>query len=90
MSLSENSQSQNGWVEGLENSINELPLRKLKYSDFEGIEVIGSGSFGKVYKASSKNIKKTVAIKKVKIFDETSANIFLNEVFHFITYIVII
>ena len=64
-----------GRVERLREQMEGLPaeqlkeeeeLPKIKYSDLELVERVGSGGFGEVFKGQWKSKDKTVAIKKFK------------------------
>ena len=44
----------------------EEELPKIKYSDLEFVETVGSGGFGEVFKGQWKSKDKPVAIKKFK------------------------
>ena len=60
-------------------------MNYMQYSDFEEIKEIGSGGYGSVYTAKYKeyseveHMKKTVVLKRIKSFDETT-ELFISEV----------
>ncbi|CAG8564656.1 15705_t:CDS:2 [Acaulospora morrowiae] len=67
------------WVDELERSINNLKLEVYDYDNFENFNLIGEGSFGKVYKAVIKTTKMTVAMKNINVDNKEAAEAFINE-----------
>ncbi|CAG8768547.1 1097_t:CDS:1, partial [Ambispora leptoticha] len=53
--------------------------QKFEYDSFEDMTKIGKGGFGSVYKAYSKDIKQTVALKTLDYEYEYSFDIFIRE-----------
>jgi serine/threonine protein kinase len=67
----------NVYINWLENSIAEEHIKYFEYSEFKNLKIIGSGAFGKVFRASWKNTDRIFALKK---FDEIALKEVVNEV----------
>ncbi|EXX62330.1 hypothetical protein RirG_162680 [Rhizophagus irregularis DAOM 197198w] len=57
----------------IEISLSNKHIKYYNYKDFFNFEVIGSGGFGKVYRANWKNPRNTLALKSLN--DYTAKNI---------------
>ena len=58
-------------VDWLERSIKEEYFNYYEYSDFKNIQLIGRGSFGKVFRANWKDTNTTLALKSFDDCDST-------------------
>jgi hypothetical protein len=70
----------NEWINWIEESIEKKQIRYYDYNHFNNIQEIGSGSFGKVYRANWKNSHSYLALKSFFKFNDTAREI-VNEVF---------
>ncbi|RGB42652.1 kinase-like domain-containing protein [Rhizophagus diaphanus] len=59
----QNTENTNEWINWIEEAVDKEHLNHYEYNQFTNIQVIGSGSFGKVYRANWKNTKKQLALK---------------------------
>ncbi|CAG8668555.1 7001_t:CDS:2 [Funneliformis caledonium] len=64
----------------LQEAIDNEHIKYQRYSTFENKERIGQGSMGEVYKATSTEFQKTVALKKFKISSKFTINEIINEI----------
>jgi hypothetical protein len=55
--------SNNEWINWIEESIAKKQIKYYDYKNFNNIQEIGSGSFGKVYRANWKNSHSCLALK---------------------------
>jgi hypothetical protein len=69
----------NGWINWIENSIAKNQIKYYDYKHFNNIQEIGSGSFGKIYRANWKNSIDYLALKSFFNFNITAEEI-VNEV----------
>lgn len=61
----------NYYVNWLERSITEEHIELYEYSDFENIQLIGSGAYGNVYRANRKNSSRIFALKSFNYEKQT-------------------
>ncbi|GBB93565.1 hypothetical protein RclHR1_21990003 [Rhizophagus clarus] len=54
------------WINWIEEAISKKHIKYYDYKNFSNFEVIGSGAFGKVYRAKWKNSRKILALKSLK------------------------
>ncbi|PKY58364.1 hypothetical protein RhiirA4_480216 [Rhizophagus irregularis] len=54
---------QNEWIKWIEEAIDKELLNYYEYNDFRNFQEIGTGGFGKVYRANLKNLEKCFALK---------------------------
>ncbi|CAB4395985.1 unnamed protein product [Rhizophagus irregularis] len=59
----QNTENTNEWINWIEEAIDKEHLNHYEYNQFTNIQEIGSGGFGKVYRANWKNTKKQLALK---------------------------
>ncbi|PKY25282.1 kinase-like protein [Rhizophagus irregularis] len=59
----QNTKNTNEWVNWIQEAIDKEHLNYYEYNQFTNIQEIGSGGFGKVYRANWKNTKKQLALK---------------------------
>ena len=70
----------NYYINWLEKSISEEYITYYKYSDFENVESIGSGSFGSVVRATWKNTDSYFALKSFFNLDNAAIKELAHEV----------
>ena len=58
-----NTENTNEWINWIEEAIVKEHLKLYEYNQFSNIQEIGSGVFGKVYRANWKNLEKNFALK---------------------------
>ena len=64
----------NEWVNWIEEAVSKGYLKYYEYKDFKNIEEIGSGAFGKVYRAIWKNNSNNyLALKSLSNLNNTAA-----------------
>lgn len=73
------SNESNVYLDWLERSISEENIAYYKYSEFKDLILIGSGSFGSVYRANWRNIDNIYALKTFNN-DKTTLKEVVNEV----------
>jgi hypothetical protein len=56
-------QNTNEWIDWIEEAIVKEHINYYEYKQFNNFQEIGSGSFGKVYRANWKNLEKNFALK---------------------------
>ncbi|CAB4437561.1 unnamed protein product [Rhizophagus irregularis] len=59
----QNTENTNEWINWIEEAVDKEHLNHYEYNQFTNIQEIGSGGFGKVYRANWKNTKKTISVK---------------------------
>src|ERR1043166_8556078 len=63
MSRLENSENSNEWINWIEEAISRKLIKYYEYEHFRDFKEIGSGSFGKVYRASWRGPHRYLALK---------------------------
>ncbi|UZO03976.1 uncharacterized protein OCT59_024375 [Rhizophagus irregularis] len=58
-----NTENTNEWINWIEEAVDKEHLNYYQYNQFTNIQEIGTGGFGKVYRANWKNTKKQLALK---------------------------
>ncbi|GBC47673.2 kinase-like domain-containing protein [Rhizophagus irregularis DAOM 181602=DAOM 197198] len=58
-----NTENTNEWIKWIEEAIDKELLNYYEYNDFRNFQEIGTGGFGKVYRANLKNLEKCFALK---------------------------
>ena len=76
----QDSENANEWINWIEEAISKEYLRYYDYKDFNNFEVIGSGGFGKVYRAKWKNFENYLALKSFFHLDNVTAKEIVHEV----------
>ncbi|CAB4395977.1 unnamed protein product [Rhizophagus irregularis] len=56
-------ENKNEWINWIEETIDKNQLKYYKYDEFNNFQEIGTGGFGKVYRANWKNLDKYFALK---------------------------
>ncbi|RIA78891.1 kinase-like domain-containing protein, partial [Glomus cerebriforme] len=59
----QNTENKNEWINWIEDAINKNHIKYYKYNRFSNIQEIGSGAFGKVFRANWKNFEHHLALK---------------------------
>ena len=75
--ITENS---NEWINWIEEAISKKLIRYYEYEHFHSIQEIGSGGFGKVYRANWKNLDKYLALKSFFNYSNAMAKEIVQEV----------
>ena len=70
----------NEWVIWIEEAIAKNYFKYYEYNHFSNIQEIGSGGFGKVYRANWKNSNKCLALKSFTSLNNTTAKEIVHEV----------
>ena len=70
----------NEWVNWIEEAINKEYFKFYEYKQFNNIEQIGAGSFGKVFRANWRNLEKYFALKSFFNLDNTTVKEIVREV----------
>jgi serine/threonine protein kinase len=73
----------NEWVNWIEEAVSKGYLKYYEYKDFKNIEEIGSGGFGKVYRAKWKNFENYLALKYFFNINNGTAKEIVHEVNYF-------
>jgi hypothetical protein len=55
--------NKNEWITWIEESVDKNQLKYYEYKEFNNFQEIGTGGFGKVYRANWKNLEKHFALK---------------------------
>ena len=61
----------NEWINWIEEAIKNNYFKYYEYNHFSNIQVVGSGGFGKVYRANWKNSRNYMALKSFINFNNT-------------------
>src|SRR5438045_1354960 len=72
----------NVWLNWIEEAIAKEYLKYYEYNDFNNIEAIGSGGFGKVYRAKWKNSENYLALKSFFNIDNVTMKEIVREVIY--------
>jgi hypothetical protein len=72
--------SNNEWINWIEEAITKNYFKYYEYNHFNNIEEIGSGSFGKAYRAKWKNSHCYLALKTFFNFNNITIKEVVNEV----------
>ena len=70
----------NEWINWIDDAISRNLVKYYEYNHFYNIKEIGSGSFGKVYRANWKNSNKYLALKSFTSFNNVTAKEIVKEV----------
>src|ERR1043166_1761932 len=87
--MSENSDN-NKWVDWIEDGISKKHIKYYERENFSNIQEIGSGGFGRVYRANWKNSHRFLALKSFFNFDSNTAKEIVHEVIIIYIFIFII
>uniref|UniRef100_U9V569 Protein kinase domain-containing protein n=1 Tax=Rhizophagus irregularis (strain DAOM 181602 / DAOM 197198 / MUCL 43194) TaxID=747089 RepID=U9V569_RHIID len=75
----ENTENTNEWINWIEEAISKGYYRFYEYKHFNNIQIIGTGGFGKVYRADWKNSGQYLALKSFFNFDSVTAREIVHE-----------
>ena len=75
-----NFENTNEWIDWIEEAASKEYFRYYEYKHFNNIHKIGSGSFGKVYRANWKSSYSYLALKSFFNFNNITAKEIINEV----------
>ncbi|CAB4477922.1 unnamed protein product [Rhizophagus irregularis] len=75
----QNTKNANEWVNWIEESISKEYYRFYEFEHFSNIQIIGTGGFGKVYRASWKNSEQYLALKSFFNIDNVTAKEIVHE-----------
>ncbi|EXX64757.1 uncharacterized protein OCT59_007099 [Rhizophagus irregularis] len=75
----QNTKNTNEWVNWIEESISREYYRFYEHEHFSNIQIIGTGGFGKVYRASWKNSEQYLALKSFFNIDNVTAKEIVHE-----------
>jgi hypothetical protein len=70
----------NEWVDWIEEAIERKYFKYYEYKNFSNVEVIGSGSFGTVYRANWRNSSYYLALKSFHNYNSITVKEVVNEV----------
>jgi hypothetical protein len=76
MTHAENS---NEWIEWIEEAISKNLVKYYDYKHFHDFQIVGSGGFGKVFRAKWKNSHKYLALKSFYNFNNDMAKEIVQE-----------
>ena len=78
----QDAENSNEWINWIEVAIAEEYLKYYEYKNFSNIKEIGSGSFGKVFRANRKNSEKYFALKSFFNLDNATVKEIVREVIY--------
>ena len=70
----------NEWINWIEEAIDKEHLKYYEYKQFNNLQQIGAGAFGKVYRANWKNLKQYLALKSFFNLDNITMKEIVREV----------
>jgi hypothetical protein len=70
------------WINWIEEAITKKYLKYYEFKHFNGIEVVGSGTFGKVFRAKWKNFENHLALKSFFNLNNSTAKEIVHEVIY--------
>ena len=73
-------QNTNEWVDWIEDAIAKNHIKHYEYNHFSNFQEIGSGGFGKVFRANWKNHEQHLALKSFFNLNNTTAKEIVTEV----------
>ncbi|CAB5358196.1 unnamed protein product [Rhizophagus irregularis] len=75
----QNSENSNEWINWIDEAIAKEHLKFYEYNQFNNFQQIGVGGFGKVYRASWKNLEKHLALKSFFSLDNITVKEIVRE-----------
>jgi serine/threonine protein kinase len=75
-----NTENTNEWTNWIEEAIGKEYFKCYEYRHFNNIQEIGSGAFGKVYRANWKNSEQCIALKSFFNFNIVTVKEIVHEV----------
>src|SRR6266498_4478763 len=82
----QDTENTNEWINWIEEAIDKEHLKYYEYKQFSNFQQIGSGGFGKVYRANWKNFEKHFALKSFFNLDNVTVKEIVREVIFFLIY----
>jgi len=76
----QNTNNKNEWINWIEDAIAKNYFKYYDYNHFSNIQEIGSGGFGKVFRANWKNSEQYLALKSFFNFDSSTIKEIVHEV----------
>ena len=76
----EATENPNEWINWVEEAISKNHIKYYEYKHFNNIKEIGSGGFGKVYRANWKNPYSYLALKSLSNLSDTTVKELVHEV----------
>ena len=76
----QDTENTNEWIDWIEEAIAKEYLKHYEYENFSNIKEIGTGGFGKVYRAKWKNFENYFALKSFFNFDNATVKEVVREV----------
>ena len=76
--MSDNIENSNEWINWIEEAISKKHIKYYEYEHFSNIQEVGSGAFGKVYRANWKHFENYLALKSFFNF----SNVIIKEIVH--------
>ena len=70
----------NEWINWIEEAITKKHIKYYEYDRFSNIQEIGSGAFGKVFRANWKNFENYLALKSFFNFNKATVKEIVHEV----------
>lgn len=80
--MQKNTVNSNEWIDWIEDAISKDLIKYYDFKYFHNIKEISSGGFGKVYRASWKNLRKTFTLRTFYNFNKIIAEEIVNEVYY--------
>jgi hypothetical protein len=76
----QNNENIDEWINWIEEAIIKKHIKYYEYENFKNIQVIGSGAFGKVFRANWKNLDNYLALKSFFNLNNITLKEIVNEV----------
>jgi serine/threonine protein kinase len=76
-------ENKDDWINWIEEAIDKYQLKYYEYKEFNNFQEIGTGNFGKVYRANWKNLEKCIALKSFFNLNNITVREIVNEVTFF-------
>ena len=73
-------ENSNEWINWIDEGISRNHVKYYEYNHFYNIEEIGSGAYGKVYRANWKNSNKYLVLKSFTSLNNVTTKEIVNEV----------
>src|SRR5438045_9169661 len=78
-----NYENTNEWINWIEEAIDKQHIKYYEYENFKNIQEIGSGAFGKVFRANWKNVQHHLVLKSFFNLNNITVKEIVNEVILF-------
>jgi hypothetical protein len=76
----DNTENKNEWINWIEEAIDKEHMKYYEYKEFNKFQEVGTGSFGKVYRANWKNSEKCFALKSFSSLNNVTVKEIVREV----------